>query len=645
MCTNENMQNRINELIAELSECREDDRNVQNQILQVLSVVGTTLGILFGASYFGSELHQFKIENVKIESICVGKVIDMINRNVTYERIMFLLSLLIVCTGFAYTIVLGISNILRYYYIQTLEERLHELITSEKDDHGRGCFLHWNAYSAPVMTKNVNHITSSYTLLNYISYAVAVMCIVLFSVGLVTSLFLQIGDIKWFDIVVVVVAVCFMMLSIILYIYICANAKGIDQFSWDTAHENHDVRLNKAKGVIYKRSKEFKRISCYLIYPKIQDVQKHLLIILGFICGVHFFNVEWKDYCKNLIFAVIIIDFLLYQARYQLNDIRGLEEDGEVGCKNRLLSDDTDNPEHIIRLSLGVAFVKIIVALLLTIAFGGEVKELLLVSMLILLGVTVAYEFVRKKQQTKWIYFWVGSGYPLRFFVGFFVIMPQNWRILSQPQIICLLLALWSYGTFAAMLSWCNQVSEYMSDYYNREGILPPNYKKKHFKEIQDILEERYRKAEKTSRNKKILPLREKGGIFDPWNVAFLCGLGFLFSIACIEKIPKDFLILEIIIYGMFFVNSLFYNRKKLIFIFSGWAGIVAKVLIMLLSHNLMTWYLMHSIIQSVVTVTYFVLCYQPKWTKWDLRGILHNVLMKIVGEYASKIIDSEFRK
>ena len=40
---------RINELIVELSECREDERNTQNQILQVISVAGAVIGFLLGA--------------------------------------------------------------------------------------------------------------------------------------------------------------------------------------------------------------------------------------------------------------------------------------------------------------------------------------------------------------------------------------------------------------------------------------------------------------------------------------------------------------------------------------------------------------------------------------------------------------------
>lgn len=68
---------RINELIAELSECRQDERNTQNQILQVISVAGAVLGILLGASYFDKGRSG-------------GQTEPLANNFFTYQRILFL---------------------------------------------------------------------------------------------------------------------------------------------------------------------------------------------------------------------------------------------------------------------------------------------------------------------------------------------------------------------------------------------------------------------------------------------------------------------------------------------------------------------------------------------------------------------------
>lgn len=420
----DNAQNRISELIAELSDCREDERNTQNQILQVISVAGTILGILFGASYLNGEKQKPFIifQNLSIDDKSyISQFCNVINQNITYSRVMFWLSLLIFFTAFAYIVVLGISNILRYYYIQNLEDRLHELIPASDDDTNRGDFLHWNAYIAPIITQNIKHITSTHTALNFVCYVAATCFAILFSMGMILSLFLEIESRQWFDYSIIVVTIIVMLLTFLLFLRTSFKAKEVAQFAWDTAHENQKIRLKGYPQKLYKKSESFKYTLSYLIYPKKQDFQKPILIVLGFIYGIILMNARITPmYILKLIFILIVFDFLAYQARYQINDVRGLREDKEAGCKNRLLSNDIMNPGHVIKISLIVAFTKITASVLITILFAGEIRDFMLISLFILLISTILYEMARAKQVTWLIFILVGVGYPLRFFVGFF---------------------------------------------------------------------------------------------------------------------------------------------------------------------------------------------------------------------------------
>ena len=268
----ENNENRVNELISELSDCREDERNTQNQILEVISVTGTILGIIFSASY---------LNTADKNSI----LISFQNINITYARILFWLSLIIFSTAFTYIIVLGTNNILRYYYIQTLEDRLLVLIPSGPDDTDRGKFLHWNAYSAPIITRNINHITSTHTALIYICYSVATCCAILFSIVMVISLFLGIESKGKIDYIIFSFAIIFMFLTVLLFLRTSSKAKEVAQFAWNIAHENQKVRMKESSQELYGKGKSFRRLLLYFIYPKIQDPQKPALIILGFIYG------------------------------------------------------------------------------------------------------------------------------------------------------------------------------------------------------------------------------------------------------------------------------------------------------------------------------------------------------------------------
>lgn len=644
----EKTQNRISELIAELSDCREDERNTQNQILQVIYVAGAVLGILFSASYLNDEKNKCitVFANIGNDNInYIYKLFNMINANVTYARIMFWLSLLIFCTAFAYIIVLGTNNILRYYYIQSLEDRLHELIPNTPDDDGRGSFLHWNAYNAPIITRNIHHITSSHTALIYFSYSAATVCVVLFSISMVVSLFLEIAPKKRFDYMTVLIITILMLLTLFLFIRTSSKAKEVAQFAWDTAHDNQRKRLEGDSHNIYNKSKSFKHILLYLIYPKKQDLQKPILITLGFIYGIIFMDLTINlMYIWRLMFILFVFDFLAYQARYQINDIRGLKEDKEAGCTNRLLLNDIDNPGHAIKISFIVAFMKIIACIVITLLWGGRISNILLVSLTILLVSTILYEIARSKKRTYLVFTLVGIGYPLRFFVGFFSVVSLETVI--SVQMVCFVLALWAYGSFSSILAWTNEVIVRMQKTKKNYNSFPVLYEKKHFEDIQNIIKGRYISGEKCPINGKIMPLREKCRLRDPWNISMILCIACLFFIACLGKVPLFLLVLELAVCITFFINVYLGYKKKVILMCIGWICIIGKIVISILFYKIPSWYILFSIIQIIITITYFILSYQPQIKKIDFKAmfckIKRGIMIKILGEYAFNILDSE---
>lgn len=458
------ISNRINELISELSECREDERNTQNQILQVIYVASAILGILYSASY----LNPAKDTNEDALS------------NVMHVRVLFLLSLLVFFTAFTYLIVLGINNILRYYYIQELEDRLHKLIpNTNEDSDGREDFLHWNAYIAPIITRNIKHITSTHAALYYVCYSISALCAVLFSIVMVTSLFMEIVPKNRIDYTIVTVTILLMLLTLLLFLRTSSKAIKVAQFARDTALDNQKIRSEQSsQKLLYRKGKSFRRLLIYFIYPKRQDPQKPFLIVLGFIYGMILTNSSLKlIYINKLILIIIVFDFLAYQARYQINDIRGLEEDKEAGCKNRILSDDINNPEHILKLSLIIALIKIIACIVITVLFGYEIKRILLICLGILFLSTLLYEVAKTKKNTWSIFILVGVGYPLRFFVG----MLSMTKIAFHTQTICFILALWSFGSFASILSWTKEVTERIQKVKTNSNKFPEVYQKNIF--------------------------------------------------------------------------------------------------------------------------------------------------------------------
>lgn len=325
------------------------------------------------------------------------------------------------CAAFTYVTALGINNILRYYHIQNLEDRLSELIKNMPDDEGRNNLLHWNSYIAPIITMNPKHISSTHTVLNYFCLVVAVCCIVLFSMGTVITLFLKISSRQWFDYVPLGIMILIMLIAFILFMRLSHKARAVAQFAWDTAHENQDVRLKK-EGTLYKNAGTFRKRGVYFLYPK-TDFQKPILVLAGFVCGIILTGSKLSgSNLSDILLVLFVFEFLAYQARYQINDIRGRREDVELG-KSRLFDSKTVDSLYLIKLSFGIACVRIILALLITLVLGVSIRKLLLISLGLLVAITWIYEKARtigKKEidgNAEAIFILVGMGYPLRFFL------------------------------------------------------------------------------------------------------------------------------------------------------------------------------------------------------------------------------------
>lgn len=483
-------QNRITEIISELSSCREDERSTYNQILQAITAVGTILGILYGASFLPNNSESLiKADFSEFKNIpVIYKVLESVKESLIYTRIIFCLSILVFIVAFTYVLVLGLGNLMRYYYIQNLEDRLYELIPSTKDNNYRGSFLHWNAYYAPINTQNLFHAASPYTVLNQVCFMFAICGIILFSMGLIGALFLRIPEKTTFDYAIILIVSCMLILVLGLYLYTNRHARQMVQFSWNVAHDNQKVRL-KGEGKAYAGAEKFRKRSKYYFYPKTQDLQKPLLVVIGFIFANTYYHIPLEKVAViSLLFTLFVFEFLIYQARYQINDIRGIREDKEAGHTNRLLSGDEENVGRRIKLSFGIAIVKIFVAIILTVMFGNDTRVILLISFGIVLLSSIFYELARAYKK-KWLVFMlVGIGYPLRFLVGFLTAAPEKWKDIFCIEGVCFLIAMIAYGSFASILVWCSEITKRMIKFKEEKGGFPERYEKAHYLYLQKFL-------------------------------------------------------------------------------------------------------------------------------------------------------------
>lgn len=453
---------RISELLQELSDCREDERNGANQILSVIAAAAAILGVILSGSLFF--LDQEVSEKLDLSVV----------RNVL--RYGALLNCIVFCTAVSYIVTLGTAAVLRYHYIRNLEDRLYILIPGCQDDERLfpkvkdNTFVHWFSFSGALVTRNVKHLEGTiHGWIYYLAYTIAAISAVSFCILTTVSQFLLIPDHVWFDWLFLAVPLVVLFAGFIAFMACTFVGSGPETIRFfEIARKRRKKRLEKTD------SNPKNRFGLYLFYPKLKDLQKPGLIVIGYVL----YRIGLTDYgsvaemvasiqseWKTLLLFIFIFDFLLYQARYQINDLLGLAQDikGEKEPIPGMLKASNEERKSLAKKSFMVAFARIFLAVLLIELVPFYNKFWFVVCGIILLATTMGYESLRAKTGTVntrgfWItvriFVLVGVGYPLRFWVGALAVRSFTF----SPAFCFTLLALEFYGWFVAILPWKRQI-------------------------------------------------------------------------------------------------------------------------------------------------------------------------------------------
>lgn len=537
MNNNDDDNKRIDEIISELSDCREDERSAENQMLQVIATAGTILSVIYAGSDFipkGNELG------------------------------MFIVSVIVFCTAFAYIITIGIKNVLRYHYIQDMEDRLAALIPKQADEKE---FVHWMSFSSPILTRNPQNLTSFYSKMHYMYYFVAVALAISFCMSVVYFQFRNLNEDSFMGNLLLRLLIISMLISVVVFVLFSLNAKKMYNFSLMVSIEKKrkrifqdafpaEKRFLKHKSLSKKR-KDFQSVALYFFYPKWKDLQKSFLVILGFLTGVFLANGYLTLQCEqitNLFITVIVIDVLAYQARYQWNDIRGLKED-MISNKEGRLPVRILGEKRAVSISLVIMAGKIILAIIIAALWNKSMTMPLLICIALIIVFSIFYEYSRTMKIKTGIFFIVSLGYPLRLLAGMWAAYPELWTssipfIGSSVQtrtIITLLLG--AYGFFGEMsvaLPWTYEAIDEGQEETGKFNT--DNIKKSHYKLLFNRVEKRTKKSVNKMTDGKFYPLREKGKIFDLWNISFIASVSMLSAIIFLMPFSSVYYISEVVL-------------------------------------------------------------------------------------------------
>ena len=603
------------EIFNEICEAREDERNAQNLIIQIISTAATVLGVIFAGSLFAE--------------------------NNTEQVILFWLNSLIFLAAICFITTLGITNVLRYYYIQSLEERL--AITNQESYENQ--IVHWMSFSSPITTRNYKHLNSKYAKVHYGNYSIATMSAIVFCASLLIIQFFRMKEYNFFVLFASLVASICISFAGYAYFYVSNNARDMYNYAANKSMARKvnkilDIKLetnNKIKNVQRKQKKNIKikikeiiNIIMYFVYPKKKDFQKVLVISIGYYSGIFLLNnyMNIELFCNNffnMLICCFLADFLVYQARYQINDIRGLKEDVTLNKKGRLPV-NICGKKKVVTISLVTIIIRMVLFLFLLTKITKMAYALKIYFLLVVI-ITIAYETVRSLKNNFGVFFIVSLGYPLRFFVGLLSAYPNIFNNKNNLIIVLMILLAYAFfGEFSAIIPWTHEAIELK----NSDKTIEKSHYLYLFKQIKN----RYRQNESLYPK----PLNEQGKILDLWNISFIISLSTLSL--CVLVMDFSIINLFIALMIMCLCTIICISAKRRILLCLICLQILFAINIIICYSNLVVIYLIiNQIFFSIMY--YFLRCKYD--VNFDFFNFCKNILILIfIGKETWKYINDD---
>lgn len=637
---------KINEIITELSECREDSRSSENLIIQIIATAGTILGLIFSASALlenGNKESTTSEQVYQVQQVFLEESECEIEPAVKKLQIgLLILNNLIFCTAFGYIVSLGLTNVLRYHYIRSLEDILYQIIP--KTDSTRK-FINWFSFSSPITTRNLLHIKSPYTWIHYISYGGAVITAIAFCLIITFLQYEVVKDYSKYTIWAWITPCIFMGISCIGFFFLCIKSDRMYKYALEKSLQNRNKRLGEQKQMQEKQEKEISstvkfwlKMILYLIYPKKKDFQKIFLLIAGACSGLFLQNGKLtieilKKHSLDIGIALLVIEFLLYSARYQWNDIRGLVGDLKFRKKDKLPI-GYKGEDYSSKITSFTLVVKVLCAFWIISKLERKLQLSLGICSLVIIIITILYELARTKKWNRAIFFLVSLGYPVRFFAGMGVVCPESWNsditIMNSPiygTILMILLgcSIACYGEFSVVYPWLHEMIQ-------RKKALKSINAKSYFEFLWDRVSERVLNFQIDS------VIKEKGKWSDFWNVVYLGSMIFLSSMIGFIFFDIRYFIVEVITLILAFLLCYKFYKNLI------WLGIeiIVFIILKLVLYFLFgchIWWVFIFILQIVYTISYVFMRYffTPDW---DFSKSMQVIYVLIIGKETYEYIE-----
>jgi hypothetical protein len=503
---------RLEVLLADYQTCREDDRVLTSIQAGLFSVAIALIGLMAAAV---TQTCQFSTSKTCIH---------------TPYYVLAATPFVPIALA-AYVAVIGATSALRSYYMRGLESEIRKYAPGRLAELGEVRPISFIGISLEAVSLRRGGI--AFRLLNYM---ILVVVIIIFG-GYTAYIGFHVGRAEQITMAVLYAAIA----TILVWQVSLATVGGRGYFTRaaELYASGKGTRLPFIKAQNHQRgSRDGRSLVSYLIFPRPEDWSKWL-IAPGAFAATAWSSGDFSEW-RQFLLLWLVLEYLIYEARYQWNDIRGIADDrshAESRARGRLPLGPAGRPDKTTRailVSMCVALLRLALALLAGWAAGLEGPVLALLATVF--AVAIIYEALRAVRQkpaatavspvTVAIWLVVGLGYGVRSGLGFALggFRIADWRFIVG--ISCFM----AYGVMFVLLNWVLEATSFcILDADSRWQEKPGAATKAHvmilLKYVPITLGQTIYKPDGKNSSERILEGHAR--IRAPWNYALVTSAGF----------------------------------------------------------------------------------------------------------------------
>lgn len=281
-----------------------------------------------------------------------------------------------------------------------------------------------------------------------------------------------------------------------------------------------------------RRAANERRMWSYLVLPRVQELIKWFFIPIAYFIGSLVADVDVPISPLYAMLGWLVFEYLIYQARYQWNDIRGLTDD----LRHPARSQRGRLPVTALgeRKSVVLSGLVILAKMAIAVAVALQVPRLtlpILVAATCTWGVAFVYERLRNganNSVARAISIWllVGAGYAVRTALGLALAGvsphgPTLWQFLAFT------VAAWSFGVAFVTLTWVIEATGHC--FGGPDPLLyPPGLlAKPHLFQLLRFtgLQTRPACSSPQPEAETVRPLAHRAPLWSPWNAGLVAGV------------------------------------------------------------------------------------------------------------------------